>query len=106
MSVALYLATYFDANTESKAFYKKNKDDLNLRAFCVEDYSRQPFNKKFLPKIQKNKDKYKAYMVRAEGGDEKMLSKLLNNKKLFSPPWLICPDVLMLQHKLEEGLPP
>jgi hypothetical protein len=102
VSVALYLATYFDATKECKAFYDKNKVDPNLRDFCVQDYSNIPFSKKFLPKIRKDKSKYITYMKRAEAGDEGKLQKLLTNKKLFSVPWLICPDILLLERQLKE----
>jgi len=74
--VAVYLATYFDANKSCRKYFAENKADENLEKF-MQDYTKVPYNKKFLPKVKDSFSKFKTVTRRAENGDLRKLSKLL-----------------------------
>jgi hypothetical protein len=65
----MYLATYFDANKSCRVYFEENKADENLQKWFKQDYTKVPFNKKFLPKIKKSFSKFKTSIRRAENGD-------------------------------------
>ena len=61
-----------------------------------------PFNRKFLPKIRKSFHKFKQCCRRAENGDTRKLWKLLQNKKMFSVPWLLCSEIYFMENGTTE----
>ena len=98
LAVALYLATYFDANQSCRHYYNQNRCDKNFNSFFTEDYRKVPCDKEFIEKVQKSFGKFKKY-----SSDSRKLQKLLANKKLYSIPWLLCPESLSNQSEAEQN---
>mmetsp|Transcript_29111 Transcript_29111/g.43873 ORF Transcript_29111/g.43873 Transcript_29111/m.43873 type:complete len:144 (-) Transcript_29111:38-469(-) len=51
-----------------------------------------------MKKIRESKQFYKGVCVDSERGDPINMRRLLNCKKLFSFPWLLCPEVLINEY--------
>lgn len=101
-AVALYLATYFEANSSGTAYCEKHKGSKDFANFlkawkkeleapatdAVRRFQRKithPAGFEFFRKIT----------ISSEKGNSKKLRKLLAIRKLFCVPWLLAGDTLM-----------
>ena len=102
LAVAVYLGTYYDgSNSDSKTYYRENAEDENFLEFHklqtaqkkktqieYQDYINKILQYDFfLNTCRKIESSYSNQKVNT-------IKKLVNIKKLFSIPWVICHEAL------------
>lgn len=99
-AVALYLATYFDANESGAAYQHKHYNEAYFRKFLMafEQSGASILDNKFQKKIRRHFELYHLICCEAELGDAKKMRKILQQKKLFSIPWLLAGDILLCHY--------
>jgi hypothetical protein len=65
--------------------------------FIKEGLKKTLYNEPYLKKLQNSFEQYKKKVQQALCSVEDLkLSKLLQHKKMFSPVWLVCSDLLLI----------
>jgi len=99
VSVALYLATYYEGTNKSCVKYMQaNLNDEKLLAFArVWENAKQAFMKDGTVRDYKTLEfeKFQKLCELAENGVGRKHIKLLSYKKIYSIPWILCNETLM-----------
>ena len=106
VSVALYLATYFDINKSGIEYQQKFSEEENFTAFFQlwrkekeqSQEAPEPTQESFLHKLRQNTSVYHQICAEAEQGNQKKMRKLLQCKKLFCIPWLLVGETLLINY--------
>ena len=105
ISVALYLATYYDFNPSCKEYTMTYHSEPNFDKFLTvwksenEEMIRQTQNPdSFLRKMRKSITQYHIACAEAEKGNTKKMRELLLCKKLFCIPWLLVGDSILIEY--------
>jgi len=105
VSVALYLATYFDMNKSGLEYYQKFKEDEHFYSFFklweaqnVELFQQANNSDSFLSKLRHNIEFYHKVCAESEEGSQKKMLSLLQCKKLFCIPWLLASDTILVSY--------
>ena len=96
LAIATYLATYVESNESIKSYFNSLQGESRKIFFdFVEVYMNDPsFDSSFKDEME-SICAYRAAMKRIVNGDTRLQMKMLNIRKFFSCPWLICPDLLL-----------
>jgi len=93
VGLALYLATYFDLDNESsKKYLEQNATEMEHFVQLLKE-SRDKDAEHQRAKLVEY-DAYFSACKKAEMGGSKKLLNLVTAKKLFSIPWLLCPEIV------------
>lgn len=104
LSIALYVATYYEENISGKNFKSKNCRNEDFIAFESswkqiyrdgEKFKLLQKNKEFIKKLLTDLDFYARTCQKIESGKMKDCWQLLEIKKLFGVPWLIAGATLI-----------
>lgn len=102
VSVALYLATYFDINQSGIEYQQRFSEEKNFAAFFQlwtrSQEAPEPTQESFLHKLRQSTSVYHQICAEAEQGNQKKMRKLLQCKKLFCIPWLLVGEILLINY--------
>ena len=98
LAIAVYMATYADGNMATKEFYQGLEGELQglFFQFLKGVLDDSHFDLDFKGEMEGHIDTYRATMKRIVNGDIRLQTKMLSIRKFFSCPWLVCPDLLLL----------
>lgn len=89
--MALYLASYFDQNKSSQAYFRANKKSKFFFSFVQGPFGKVLYNEEYLNTLKSSFNVFlkKCIKATASEGESKKLFKLIQHKKLFSCVWLL-----------------